>query len=167
LTRLSGFMTVVGLVTLFLGALGIGSAMRSFMSQKLDHAAVLRCVGATSKDLFLVYSLLSLLVAVIGSVLGAVAGGVATLLLGEASAALGAGLLPAELVLRPSAEAIVHGVAAGTISTLAFTLVPVWRTSAVAPLRVLGRTATALEPVGAARFAGLVGLAVALLTVFV
>lgn len=167
LTRLSGFMTVVGLVTLFLGALGIGSAMRSFMSQKLDHAAVLRCVGATSKDLFLVYSLLSLLVAVIGSVLGAVAGSVATLLLGEASAALGAGLLPAELVLRPSAEAIVHGVAAGTISTLAFTLVPVWRTSAVAPLRVLGRTATALEPVGAARFAGLVGLAVALLTVFV
>jgi len=167
LTRLSGFMTVVGLVTLFLGALGIGSAMRSFMSLKLDHAAVLRCVGATSKDLFLVYSLLSLLVAVLGSALGAVAGSIIPVLLGSASAALGAGLLPAELVLRPSAGAVLHGIAAGTISTLAFTLVPIWRTSAVAPLRVLGRTGTALEPVGLARFASLVGLGVALLTVFV
>ncbi|HTV18418.1 MAG TPA: FtsX-like permease family protein [Polyangiaceae bacterium] len=167
LTRLSGFMTVVGLVTLFLGALGIGSAMRSFMSQKLDHAAVLRCVGATSKDLFLVYSLLSLLVAFIGSVVGAIGGSVVPMLLGSASAALGAGLLPAELVLRPSVGAVLHGVAAGTISTLAFTLVPIWRTSVVAPLRVLGRTGNALEPVGVARFASLVGLGVALLTVFV
>jgi putative ABC transport system permease protein len=167
LTRLSGFMTVVGLVTLFLGALGIGSAMRSFMSQKLDHAAVLRCVGATSKDLFLVYSLLSLSVAVIGSALGALGGSVLPVLLGGASAALGAGFLPAELVLRPSFGAILHGVTAGTISTLAFTLVPIWRTAAVAPLRVLGRTGNALEPVGFARFASVVGIAVALLTVFV
>jgi putative ABC transport system permease protein len=167
LTRLSGFMTVVGLVTLFLGALGIGSAMRSFMSQKLDHAAVLRCVGATSKDLFLVYSLLSLFVALLGSVVGAVAGSVVPVLLGGASAALGAGLLPAELVLRPSVGAVLHGVASGTISTLAFTLVPIWRTAAVAPLRVLGRTGNALEPMGLARFASVIGLGVALLTVFV
>lgn len=167
LTRLSGFMTVVGLVTLFLGALGIGSAMRSFMNQKLDHAAVLRCVGATSKDLFLVYSLLSLFVALIGSALGAVAGSIVPVLLGSASAALGAGLLPAELVLRPSLGALIHGVAAGTISTLAFTLVPIWRTAAVAPLRVLGRTGNALEPVGLARFASIIGLGVAMLTVFV
>lgn len=167
LSQLSGFMTVVGLVTLFLGALGIGSAMRAFMSSKLDHAAVLRCVGATSKDLFLVYSLLSLAVALVGSVVGAVGGSLVPLAVGSASSALGAGLLPAELVLTPSLGAIAHGIAAGTVSTLAFTLVPIWRTSAVAPLRVLGRAGDALQPVGIARFAGAIGLATALLTVFV
>src|SRR5690606_34618621 len=113
-----------------------------------DHAAVLRCVGATSKDLFLIYSLLSLFVALAGSALGALAGSVVPVLLGRASAALGAQLLPAELVLRPSFGAVAHGLLAGTVSTLAFTLVPIWRTSAVAPLRVLGRTGTTLEPLG-------------------
>jgi putative ABC transport system permease protein len=167
LDRLSGFMTVVGLVTLFLGALGIGSAMRAFMAAKLDHAAVLRCVGATSRDLFLVYSLLASWVAVTGSLVGAAAGSAVPWLLGRASAALGSGLLPAELVLTPSLGAIGHGVMAGTVSTLAFTLVPIWRTSAVAPLRVLGRAGDALTPLGAARHAGLWGIGVALLSVFV
>ncbi len=167
LSRLSGFMTVVGLVTLFLGALGIGSAMHAFMSSKLDHAAILRCVGATSKDLFFVYSLLSLGVALLGSLVGAFGGALFAVALGRASAALGAGLLPTELALHLSPNAILHGVAAGTLSTLAFTLVPIWRTSAVAPLRVLGRSGDALRPVGARRFAGAVGVVTALLAVFV
>ena len=167
LTRLSGFMTVVGLVTLFLGALGIGSSMRAFMSSKLDHAAVLRCVGATSKDLFLVYTLLALLVAFTGSALGAVLGSLTPPLLSRASAALGQNLLPTDLVLRPSFAAAAHGMTAGLVSTLAFTWVPIWRTASVAPLRVLGRATTALAPVGLARFVGALGLAVGLLSVFV
>lgn len=167
LGRLSGFMTVVGLVTLFLGALGIGSSMRAFMSSKLDHAAVLRCVGATSRDLFVVYTLLALWVALAGSTLGALAGSLTPPLLGRASAALGESLLPTELVIVPSWGAAAHGMAAGLVSTLGFTWVPIWRTASVAPLRVLGRTASALAPVGLARFAGALGLGTALLSVFV
>ena len=167
LTRLSGFMTVVGLVTLFLGALGIGSAMHAFMATKLDHAAVLRCVGATSRDLFLVYGLLSLGVAVVGSAVGAALGAFVPALLGPVSGAIGADLLPAELSLRPSLGAIWHGLAAGVLSTLAFTLVPVWRTASVAPLRVLGRSVDAMGAVGAGRWVGAVGLGAALLSVFV
>lgn len=167
LDRLSGFMTVVGLVTLFLGALGIGSSMRAFMASKLDHAAVLRCVGATSKDLFVVYSVLATLVALAGSALGALAGSLVPLLLGRASAVLGQNLFPAELVLTPSFAAAAHGMAAGVVSTLAFTWVPIWRTAAVAPLRVLGRAASSMAPLGLARFAGALGLAAALLSVFV
>jgi putative ABC transport system permease protein len=167
LGRLSGFMTIVGLVTLFLGALGIGSSMRAFMSSKLDHAAVLRCVGATSKDLFLVYTLLAFSVALAGSAVGAVAGSLVPPLLGRAAAALGENLMPTELVLVPSVGAAAHGMAAGVVSTLGFTWVPIWRTASVAPLRVLGRSASALAPVGLARFAGALGLGTALLCVFV
>lgn len=167
LSRLSTFMTVVSLVTLFLGALGIASAMRAFMASKLDHAAVLRCVGATSRDLFLVFSLVSLGVGLGGSVLGAALGALAPLLLERASATLASGFLPTELVLAPSASGIAHGLAAGVLSTFAFTLVPVWRTSQVAPLRVLGRSSDGLRPLGAARFTGVIGAGAALLCVFV
>jgi putative ABC transport system permease protein len=167
LSRLSGFMTVVGLVTLFLGALGIGSAMHAFMGSKLDHAAILRCVGATSKDLFAIYSLLSLGIAAVGSALGALGGALVPLLARSASQALGAGFLPTELVLRPTGNAILHGLGAGLFSTCAFTLVPIWRTAAVAPLRVLGRAGDALRPLRAGRRAGVVGLAAAFISVFV
>jgi putative ABC transport system permease protein len=167
LSRLSGFMTVVGLVTLFLGALGIGSAMHAFMGSKLDHAAILRCVGATSRDLFLIYSLLSLGVAIVGSALGALLGALVPLLLSQASESLGAGFLPTELVLRPSLGAVLHGLSAGILSTFAFTLIPIWRTAAVAPLRVLGRAGDALRPLGTARRAAVMGVLLAFVSVFV
>ncbi|HWO14933.1 MAG TPA: FtsX-like permease family protein, partial [Polyangiaceae bacterium] len=116
---------------------------------------------------FVVYTLLALALAAAGSALGALAGSLVPPLLGRAAAALGANLLPAEIVLAPSLGAVAHGVAAGLVSTLAFTWVPIWRTAAVAPLRVLGRSTGALAPVGLARFAGALGLAAALLCAFV
>jgi putative ABC transport system permease protein len=170
LSRLSGFMTVVSLVTLFLGALGIGSAMHAFMASKLDHAAILRCVGATSRDLFAIYSFLSLGIATLGSALGALGGALVPLVMRPASQALGAGFLPTELVLGPTWNAILHGLGAGILSTSAFTLVPIWRTAAVAPLRVLGRAGDAHGPLGTRRRAagvGLVGIGAAIVSVFV
>jgi putative ABC transport system permease protein len=146
LTRLSRFMTLVGLVTLFLGALGIGSALHAFMRSRLDHAAILRCLGATSRDVFAVYALLALGIAALGSALGACAGTLAPLALARISNGLGAEFLPAEITLRPSLPALLHGALAGVAATLAFTLLPLLRTAGVSPLRVLGRTATALPP---------------------
>lgn len=167
LGRLSGFMTVASLVTLFLGALGIGSAMHAFMSKKLDHAAVLRCLGATSRDLFFVFSLLSLGVGLAGSALGALIGSLIPPLLANVSRSLASGFLPAELVLEPSLVPALHGLGAGLVSTFAFTLVPIWRTSAVAPLRVLRRVTEGARPLGSARWAGALGMGAALLSVFV
>lgn len=167
LTRISGFMTVVGLVTLFLGALGIGSAMHAFMRSKLDHAAILRCLGATSRDLFWVYSALGLGVAGLGSALGAIAGAFLPLLFAGVSDQLGAQLLPAELNLRPSLSAALHGASTGLVATFAFTLLPIFRTAGASPLRVLGRAGTELGPLGGSRRAGLWALAAALAAVFV
>lgn len=167
MTRLSGFMTVVGLVTLFLGAVGIGSAMHAFMKSKLDHAAVLRCVGATSRDLFLVYSALAVGVALLGSVLGAVLGAAAPYALRGVSESLGAGFLPVDLAPRASPEAALHGIAAGTVATFAFTVGPIWRTAAVSPLRVLGRSTDTLAAPGRSSLVGVLGGGLALLTVFV
>jgi putative ABC transport system permease protein len=163
--RLSGFMTVVGLVTLFLGALGVASGMHTFMAGKLDHAAVLRCLGASSRDVFAVYGLLVARVGLLGSGIGALAGVLLLPALGSAASRLGSGFLPAELQLAASPTAVLHGLGAGLISSFAFALLPVFRMAAVPPLRVLGRLADAPQSPGARRVAPLAA-GVALLAVF-
>lgn len=166
LTRLSRFMTVVGLVTLFLGALGIGSALHAFMRTKLDHAAILRCVGAGSKDIFLIYGLLALAIAALGSALGAVLGSLLPLALAQVAGELGAQLMPAQLTLRPSLGALLHGFGAGVIATFAFTLLPLLRTAGVSPLRVLGRMSSSPQLSSRSRRASLIALSVAVAAVF-
>ncbi len=143
LGRMSRFLTVIGLMTLLLGVLGIASALRSFMQDKLDHAAVLRCIGFTPRDVFLVYFVLALGIAGVGSLVGGILGSGAPVMLAPLLARLSDGMMPVDLVLTPRfgavALSVAHGVAAGVIATMAFTLVPVLRTAAVAPLRVLRR----------------------------
>ncbi|HEX2882485.1 MAG TPA: FtsX-like permease family protein, partial [Polyangiaceae bacterium] len=168
LSRLSKFLTVVGLITLFLGALGIGSALHTFMASRLDHAAVLRCLGARSRDLFAIYLLVGLLVALSGSVIGVLVGALIPTALATGLSSLSAGLLFVDVPTGISPSAMVHGLLAGVAAALGFTLTPVWRTAAVSPLRVLGRSTGGL---GAARsgaqYAGLVGVAALTLIAFV
>lgn len=166
LTRLSRFMTVVGLVTLFLGALGIGSALHAFMRTKQDHAAVLRCLGARSSDVFLIYGLLALGIAAVGSALGALLGALLPLALANVAGELGAELMPAQLTLRPSVGALLHGFGAGVIATFAFTLLPLLRTAGVSPLRVLGRMNAGPLLSSRSRRASLMALSVAVGAVF-
>jgi putative ABC transport system permease protein len=167
LGRLSRFMTVVGLVTLFLGALGIGSALHAFMRSKLDHAAILRCLGARSRDVFWIYSLLALGIAGLGSALGAALGAVVPLLLASVAGKLGAELLPAELVLKPSLAPVAQGMLVGVVATFAFTLLPLFRMANVSPLRVLGRLSNTPESESRSRRAALLAGAAAIAAVFV
>ncbi len=138
--RLSGFLTVVALVTLLLGAVGIGSSMRVFMQQKLDHAAIFRVIGVTPRGLFAVYGLLALWISSLGCALGATLGVLLPVALGPGIRALGSGFLPdgVDVNLQPSAALV--GVTAGLASTLVFTLAPLLQTALVSPLRILRRS---------------------------
>lgn len=139
LGRLSQFLTVVGLVTLLLGGLGIGAAMNVFLRGKLDNAAVLRCVGARPRQVFVVYGLVALGVGLVGSAIGIAIGALVPLLLGGAVGSLGGDLLPAEIALAPTWRAGAHGLFAGLLATAAFAMWPVWRAGKVSPLRVMRR----------------------------
>lgn len=139
LDRLGGFLTIVAVMTLLLGAVGIGSSMSAFMRQKLDHAAIFRCIGVTPRGIFVVYGLMSLWIASVGCALGAGLGVSAPLLLERAVSSLGAGLLPEGVTLGFHPEAAVFGVLAGLVATVSFTIIPVLRTALVSPLRILRR----------------------------
>jgi putative ABC transport system permease protein len=167
LARVSRFLTLVGLITLFLGALGVGSAFHAFIRQKLDHAAILRCVGARPRDVLLVYGLLATLIASVGSAVGAGLGALAPSLLERVIDRMGQGYLPAELELGASLPALLHGFIAGLWSALVFTLLPLSAVALVAPLRALGRDVTAPRKPAMVRWIGAGGVAGALLLVLV
>lgn len=48
LTRAENYLSLVGLVVLILGGIGVSSVTRVFVQQKLRSIAILKCVGATS-----------------------------------------------------------------------------------------------------------------------
>ena len=74
LSRLGNYLGLVALVALLLGGLGVGSAVHVFIKRKLDTIAVLRCLGATSLEVFAVYLLQALAMGAFGSAIGAVLG---------------------------------------------------------------------------------------------
>jgi putative ABC transport system permease protein len=162
LGRVSRFLTLVGLITLFLGALGVGSAFHAFVRQKLDHAAILRCVGARPRDVLLVYGLLAGMIGALGSALGAGLGALAPGLLEPLIARLGQGYLPAELELGPNLTALGRGFGAALWSALVFTLIPLSAVALVAPLRALGRDVSPAAKPAVVRAIGALGIGSAL-----
>ncbi len=55
LTRAENYLSLVGLVVLILGGIGVSSVTRVFVQQKLRSIAILKCVGASSREILAVY----------------------------------------------------------------------------------------------------------------
>jgi putative ABC transport system permease protein len=67
LTRAENYLSLVGLVVLILGGIGVSSVTRVFVQQKLRSIAILKCVGATSREILAIYMTQVLLLGVAGS----------------------------------------------------------------------------------------------------
>ncbi len=147
LVQLSHFLTVVGLITLLLGGLGIGSAMSVFIKDRLDHAAILRSLGARPNQVFFIYLALAMVLGVLGAVVGVVPGSFLPVFAAKfAATELAGDLLPVALDIQFSWLACAQGVAAGLVATFLFTLFPVYSARRVSPLRILRKTDSEEEP---------------------
>jgi putative ABC transport system permease protein len=134
LTRAENYLSLVGLVVLILGGIGVSSVTRVFVQQKVRSIAILKCVGSTSVQLLAVYMAQVLLLGVCGSLLGiALAGGV----LAAVPALVGdlATVLKVDVALTPSA--VVQGLAIGLLVSLLFSLVPLLEIRHVKPSLLL------------------------------
>lgn len=70
LDRMRGFLSFVGISSLFLGAMGLFMVFRSQFLRKLPSYLTLRCIGAKAKSIVQIAVLTSLQVALLGSFLG-------------------------------------------------------------------------------------------------
>ncbi len=75
LQRSSVFLSLVGLVALIVGSLGVGMAMQAHLQQKLDSIAIMKCIGGRSNQIVRIYALQTLGLGLAGGLLGVVLGG--------------------------------------------------------------------------------------------
>jgi putative ABC transport system permease protein len=134
LTRAENYLSLVGLVVLILGGIGVSSVTRVFVQQKLRSIAILKCVGASSREILAVYMTQVLLLGVAGSLLGIA---IAAAVLAAVPSFVGnvAAVLQVEYGL--TAAAVAQGFAIGLLVSLLFSLVPLLDVRHVKPSLLL------------------------------
>lgn len=133
LQRAENYLSLAGFVILILGGIGVWSVVRVFVQQKLKSIAVLKCIGASTREILATY---------LFQVLG----------LGFAGSLLGVGLAQAVVSVIPpdsfgvevegisyglTASAVAQGLGIGMLVSLLFSLVPLLEIKRVKPLLLL------------------------------
>lgn len=130
---LTDFLNLVGFVALLLGCVGVASSVQVYMREKIDSVAVLRCLGASGRQAFLIYLIQVGVMGLVGAVAGALLGSVLQQLLPLVLA----DFLPVEASTRLSLASIGQGVVTGTLIALLFALVALLRIRKISPLAAL------------------------------
>lgn len=133
LENVENFLGLVGFIALFLGGIGVASAIHVYVRQKIATVAVLRCLGATARQSFAVYLAQGLAIGLMGAALGAALG----LLAAVAVPRLLADMLPFPVEFFVAWPAVARGVGAGLVICLLFTLLPLLAVRRVSPLMAL------------------------------
>lgn len=127
------FLNLVAFIALLLGCVGIASAIHIYIKEKLKAVAILKCLGATKRQTFLIYLLqiagIGLLGGIIGTGLGLMLQQLFPLFLGD--------LLPVDVEITFSAQVIFMGILLGIFMSVLFALYPLMNTLYVFPLQAL------------------------------
>ncbi len=138
LRRATTFLSLVSLIAMIIGALGVGMAMYSHLQQRVDTIAIMKCIGGRSGQIIRIYLVQTLLLGLAGGVLG-VLFGVAV----QASFPL---LIERYFQLRPDRiydlSSAAQGLAVGILTALLFTLPPLLEIRHVRPAMIFRREMT-------------------------
>src|SRR6185503_2891174 len=134
LARAENYLSLVGLVVLILGGIGVSSVTRVFVQQKVRSIAILKCMGTTSPQVLAIYMTQVLLLGAAGSALGvALAAGVMAIVpafVGDLTAVM-------NVQFGLTAAAIAQGFAVGLLVSVLFSLVPLLEVRHVKPSLLL------------------------------
>ncbi len=132
LTVAENYLSLVGFAVVVLGGIGVWSVTRVVVQQKMRSVAILKCLGASSRQVLGTYVLLVLWLSAAGS------------LLGVGMAAIGVASIPAS-VLEPmgitrawiTPSAAIQGVVVGLLVSLLFAMVPLLDVRRIKPILLL------------------------------
>jgi putative ABC transport system permease protein len=135
LERATRFLSLVSLIALIVGALGVGMAMHSHLQNRLDSIAIMKCLGARSSQITRIYALQTLGLGVAGSALG--------VLVGYGVQAWAPHLIARYFPIPPEftweVSTAVQGAAIGVLTTLLFTIPPLLGIRQVRPALIFRR----------------------------
>jgi putative ABC transport system permease protein len=136
LDRATGVLSLVSLVALVLGAVGVAMAMRTHLLQRMDSIAIMKSLGARSSHIVRIYLLQTLLLGLLGGLVGVLLGIGVQLVLPLLLAKL-LGITPE---LHIAVSAIFAGLATGLLTTVLFTMPPLLDIRHVRPILILRRS---------------------------
>jgi putative ABC transport system permease protein len=131
----TAILSLICLVAMVLGAIGVAMAMHAHLEQRMDMLAILKAVGAGSGDLLRIFLLQTLGLGLAGGLLG-VSAGVGVM---AALPAVFGNLLPVHATLEFPWKSVAAGLGTGLLTTLLFCLPPLLDVRGVRPVLVLRR----------------------------
>lgn len=129
------FLSLISLIALIIGSLGVAMAMHSHLQQRIDTIAIMKAMGARSRQVMQIYLLQTLWLGIIGGVLGVALGAVV-----QRSFPL---LMQRVLATLPNIpwdwSFSLQGMSLGVLATLLFTVPPLLGIRDVRPALVFRR----------------------------
>jgi len=142
LDRATMFLSLVSLIALIVGALGVATAMHSHLQQRMDSIAIMKCLGARSGQIIRIYVAQTLALGLAGGVAGITLG----LAIQKIFPSLIARYFQLQIDVAWDGVAALQGLVAGLLTTLLFTLPPLLSIRRVHPGLVLRREMPESKP---------------------
>jgi putative ABC transport system permease protein len=143
--QLRDFLSIIGIVSLLLGGIGVASGVNAFVMRKIDTVAILRCLGATSGQVLAIYLIQAAVMGLLGAACGALLGIGVQLALPRVLA----DFLPVDVRVSLEPTAMLTGMLVGVWVALVFALRPLVALRNVSPLQTLRRESDAAALRGA------------------
>jgi len=135
LDHATGLLSLICLVAMVLGAIGVGMAMRAHLQQRIEVLAIMKSLGATSGDILRIYLLQTVFLGLAGGLIGVLLG----LGVEFAFPSMLGTLLPLRPPLAVAARPMAAALATGILTTILFCLPPLLDVRHVRPIAVLRR----------------------------
>jgi putative ABC transport system permease protein len=134
LSRAENYLSLVGLVILILGGIGVSSVTRVFVQQKIRSIAILKCLGGSTAQVLSVYLAQVMALGLAGSIAG-----VALAAASVAAVPLFVGSLPEmfQVEYGLTGAAVAQGLAVGLLVAALFSIVPLLEVRLVKPSLLL------------------------------
>jgi putative ABC transport system permease protein len=127
LDRLTEFISLIGLAALLVGGVGVGNAVSSFLAGRMRTIAIMKCLGAPQRLVFMTYFLQLGALALLGIAAGVALGAALPFL----AQSLIADLLPVKARIALYARPLAMAAAFGLLVSVLFTLLPLIRARTV------------------------------------
>ena len=142
LNRATTFLSLVSLITLIVGAIGVATAMHAHIQQRMDSIAIMKCIGARSSQLMRIY--------IIQTVALGLAGGLLGVTFGIAIQRAFPQFIARYFQIEPSTSwdliTAAQGIGIAILATLLFTLPPLLSIRRIRPSLILRREMAETRP---------------------
>jgi putative ABC transport system permease protein len=133
LSQVEDYLSLIGLIILVLGGIGVSSVTRVFVQQKMKTIAILKCLGGRNARVLGAYLAQILALGILGSLMGLLVAKVVTTFLPK----LFASAIPFNVEFGVTWQAALQGIGVGTLISLLFSLTPLLEIRRIKPILVL------------------------------